>query len=136
MSNKPFKVLLVEKDDQDKVHIGEMLNKSEIAEFELIHTQRLESALVYVNNEKFDIILLDLCLPDCVGLNSFKAILNENHNIPIVLLNSLANEDMGIEAIKYGAQDYLVKGEFNGKLLARSLQYAIERKKIEGLFNY
>jgi PleD family two-component response regulator len=56
--------------------------------------------------------------------------------MPIILVASLADEEIGIESIKYGVQDYLVKGEFNGKLLVRAVQYAIERKKLEGLFVY
>jgi DNA-binding response OmpR family regulator len=85
---------------------------------------------------KFDIILLDLGLPDCEGLNSFKVIFKKYSTIPIIILTGLANEETGIKSIKYGAQDYLVKGEFNGKLLVRAIQYAIERKKLEVLFVY
>jgi DNA-binding response OmpR family regulator len=113
-----------------------MLDTSEIAEFELTHTSRLTSGLKLLESEKFDIILLDLGLPDSVGFESFKSTLTEHPTIPIIILTGLANEETGIQTIKYGAQDYLVKGEFNGKLLARAIQYAIERKKLEGLFIY
>lgn len=75
-------------------------------------------------------------LPNSISLESFKSILTEHPSIPIIVLTGLANEKIGIKAIKYGAQDYLVKGEFTGKLLTRAIQYAIERKKVEGLFIY
>ena len=91
---------------------------------------------MHLADEKFDVIILNLDLPDSVGLNSFNALLKQNPNIPIIFLTDIANEEIGIECIKNGAQDFLVSGEFNGKLLVRSIRYAIERKKIEGLFNY
>jgi DNA-binding response OmpR family regulator len=136
MGIKPIKVLLIEDNTGDYEIILRMLDKSENAEFELTHTTRLVSGLKLLEIEKFDIILLDLGLPDSVGLESFKATLEKHPAIPIIILTGLANEETGINAIKYGAQDYLVKGEFNGKLLVRAIQYAIERKKLEGLFIY
>ena len=116
--------------------ILKMLDSSEIAEFELTHTSRLTSGLRLLESGKLDIILLDLGLPDSVGFESFKSTLALHPAIPIIILTGLANEETGIRAIKYGAQDYLVKGEFNGKLLVRAIQYALERKKLEGLFIY
>ena len=136
MNLQPIKVLLIEDNKGDSAIILEMLKKSENAQFELIHTPRLKAGLSLLENEKFDVILLDLGLPDSEGLKSFKVILKKNPTIPIIILTGLANEEIGIKAIKYGAQDYLVKGEFNGKLLVRAIQYAIERKKLEGLFIY
>jgi DNA-binding response OmpR family regulator len=136
MDMEPIKVLLIEDNKGDCELILQMLNKSEIANFELTQTQRLDSGLKLLEQGKYDVILLDLGLPDSVGLESFKATLTEYPAIPIIILTGLANEEIGIQSIKYGAQDYLVKGEFNGKLLVRAIQYAIERKKFEGLFIY
>ena len=136
MTVEPIKVLLIEDNIGDYELIIRMLDNSENAKFELTHTQKLGSGLELLKSNKFDIILLDLGLPDCDGLNSFKIIFKNYNTIPIIILTGLANEEIGIKSIKYGAQDYLVKGEFNGKLLVRTIQYAIERKKIEGLFVY
>ena len=136
MDIEPIKVLLIEDNVGDCELILKMLDTSEKAEFELTHTSRLTSGLKLLESEKFDIILLDLGLPDSVGFESFKSTLTEHPTIPIIILTGLANEETGIQSIKYGAQDYLVKGEFNGKLLVRAIQYAIERKKLEGLFIY
>jgi DNA-binding response OmpR family regulator len=136
MNLQPIKVLLIEDNKGDSAIILEMLKESDNAQFELIHTPRLKAGLSLLENEKFDVILLDLGLPDSEGLKSFKVILKKNPTIPTIILTGLANEEIGIKAIKYGAQDYLVKGEFNGKLLVRAIQYAIERKKLEGLFIY
>jgi DNA-binding response OmpR family regulator len=136
MDIEPIRVLLIEDNIGDCELILQMLEKSENTKFKLIQTPRLVSGLKLLESGKFDIILLDLGLPDSVGLESFKAILDKHPIIPIIILTGLANEETGIKAIRYGAQDYLVKGEFNGKLLVRAIQYAIERKKLEGLFIY
>ena len=136
MSPEPIKLLLIEDNKADCELIKIKLDTSKIIKFKITYTERLISGLKLLETEKFDIILLDLGLPDSIGLESFKSILTEHPAIPIIVLTGLANEKIGIEAIKYGAQDYLVKGEFTGKLLARAIQYAIERKKVEGLFIY
>jgi DNA-binding response OmpR family regulator len=136
MSIKPIKVLLIEDNTGDYEIILKMLEKSETSEFELIHTPRLSSGIELLENNTFDAILLDLGLPDSEGLESFNVILKKHPEIPTIILTGLAVEETGIQSIKYGAQDYLVKGEFNGKLLTRAIQYAIERKKLEGLFVY
>jgi DNA-binding response OmpR family regulator len=136
MDTEPIRVLLIEDNVGDCKLILKMFDNSEVAEFELTHTSRLTSGLKLLESGKFDIILLDLGLPDSVGFESFKSTLELHPAIPIIILTGLTNEQTGIQAIKYGAQDYLVKGEFNGKLLVRAIQYAIERKKLEGLFIY
>ena len=136
MSIKPIKVLMIEDNKGDYEIILKLLEKSENTEFELIHSPRLSSGVELLENNSFDVILLDLGLPDSDGLESFNVILKKHPEIPTIILTGLANEETGIQAIKYGAQDYLVKGEFNGKLLVRAIQYAIERKKLEGLFVY
>ena len=136
MGIKPIKVLLIEDNLGDYEIILRMLEKSENTEFELIHSSRLSSGVEILEDNSFDAILLDLGLPDSDGLESFNVILKKHPEIPTIILTGLANEETGIHAIKYGAQDYLVKGEFNGKLLIRAIQYAIERKKLEGLFVY
>jgi DNA-binding response OmpR family regulator len=134
--NEPIRLLLIEDNKADYALIKIKLNTSKIAKFKITWTERLISGLKLLETEKFDIILLDLGLPDSIGLESFKSVLTKHPTIPIIVLTGLANEEIGIQAIKYGAQDYLVKGEFTGKLLSRAIQYAIERKKIEGLFMY
>jgi DNA-binding response OmpR family regulator len=136
MSIEPIKVLMIEDNMGDYKLILKLLEKSENAKFELVHSPRLSSGVELLENNNFDVILLDLGLPDSDGLESFNVILKRHPEIPTIILTGLANEETGIKAIKYGAQDYLVKGEFNGKLLVRAIQYAIERKKLEGLFVY
>ena len=136
MSNEPIKALLIEDNTSDYSIILNMLDKSEITEFDVITSPKFSNGLKILETKKFDVILLDLDVSHNEGLESFKEILKRYITMPIIILASLADEEIGIESIKYGVQDYLVKGEFNGKLLVRAVQYAIERKKLEGLFVY
>jgi DNA-binding response OmpR family regulator len=136
MNKEPIKLLLIEDNQADCKLIKIKLNTNKTNKFKITCTERLASGLKLLESKKFDIILLDLGLPDSKGLESFKTALTKHPTIPIIVLTGLANEEIGIQAIRYGAQDYLVKGEFKGNLLARAIQYAIERKKQEGLFIY
>ena len=79
----------------------------------------------------FDVILTDLGLPDSDGIYPFLDIHAKNSRIPIIIFTGSNTEKNGIDAVKKGAQDYLVKGQIYGKLLKLSIQYSIERKKIE-----
>src|SRR5664280_2579429 len=78
-----------------------------------------------------DRIMTDLRLPDSDGINTFLDIHAKTSRIPIIILTALNDEKIGIDAVKKGAQDYLVKGQVDGRLLKRSIQYSIERKKAE-----
>jgi two-component SAPR family response regulator len=75
--------------------------------------------------------LTDLGLPDSNGIDTFLDIHARNSRIPIIIFTASKNEKIGMDAVKRGAQDYLVKGQIDGRLLKRSIQYSIERKKIE-----
>ena len=83
----------------------------------------------------FDVILLDLCLPDSKGIETFNIMKHNSPNIPIIILTGLKDDIFAVSAVGRGAQDYLVKGEVNNKQLARSITYAIERKRIENELN-
>lgn len=80
--------------------------------------------------EKFNLVLLDLGLPDSSGLKTYEEVHKVVSDIPIVVLTGLDDEKVAVEAVKKGAQDYLVKGEVDNRTLLRSLDYAIERSKL------
>jgi PAS domain S-box-containing protein len=79
----------------------------------------------------FDIILLDLSLPDSQGIASFRHLHDRYPHIPIIILTGLDDRDLAISAMQQGAQDYTLKGQVDGNLLLRSIQYAIERERTE-----
>lgn len=78
-----------------------------------------------------DAVLLDLNLPDCTGLESFKRLNSAAPMVPIIILTGFEDYTLGLEAVRRGAQDYLVKGKLDGALLMKSISYAIERKKLD-----
>lgn len=129
------KVLFIEDNPGDVRLIEETLKqmRSESLNLEVTNAKTLKEAVEFLGQHPFDIVLLDLFLPDSNGFVSFKKLHDMVKKIPIIILTSLSNEEMGLEAIKHGAQDYIVKGEFSNVLLSRAINYAIERKRTEDM---
>jgi PAS domain S-box-containing protein len=128
MNPKRLHILIVEDNMGDFLLIQEMLH--EIRDFpkDISHVTSLQEAIDILVERPADVILLDLSLPDSYGIDSFIR-LNEVHpDIPILILSGLNDTRFAHDAVKNGAQDYLVKGEFEEKLLAKSILYSIERK--------
>jgi diguanylate cyclase (GGDEF)-like protein len=124
-------ILLVEDSQSDARLFERILSKAADADqFWLVHVKRISKAIKFVRKEKFDVILLDLNLPDCHGLESIDAIRGENHSCPIIVLTGTESDKMGIEAVRRGAQDYLMKGSLDSDALSAAIKYAIERHKI------
>jgi PAS domain S-box-containing protein len=126
-----MKVLLVEDNPGDARLIQEMLREAGHARFELVHVEWLTEASERLGEEAFDAMILDLNLPNSQGLDTFVSAYTQVPGVAIVVLTGLADEVVGVEAVKRGAQDYLVKGQVDGNLLVRTLRYAIERKRVE-----
>nr|WP_319374780.1 PAS domain S-box protein [uncultured Methanobacterium sp.] len=124
-------VLLVEDNPGDAVIINEMFREIPQIQFNIFHAQRLSEGAEALGENDFHIILLDLQLPDSQGPQTFNQIHNLAPEIPIIILTGLEDEDFAIEIVGEGAQDYLVKGQVDSKLLARCINYSIERKHIE-----
>jgi two-component system, cell cycle sensor histidine kinase and response regulator CckA len=132
MIHHPIKILLIEDNPGDVLLLQETLSEITFVELELVHVDRLKNALKKLSSEDFDVILLDLVLPDSNGLDTFIQIQEQTPATPIVVLTGMTDETLAISAMKAGAQDYLVKGQVSGSdLLLRSMRYAIERKRIE-----
>ncbi len=125
------KVLLIEDNIGDIVTIRTMLSELEDGIFELKFAETLNEAFKFLENENFDVVLLDLGLPDSNGFSTFTKIHNQMPELPIIIITGLEDEELGVIAVKNGAQDYLVKGQVDEKLLSRSLKFAIERKQTE-----
>ena len=125
-----IEILLFEDNLGDISLIEDMLKEFADFPYELINVETMNEGLSLLDERSFDVILLDLNLPDSNGLDTFFDVHLKNSRIPIIILTGLNDEKIGIIAIKKGAQDYLVKGQIDG-LLKRSIQYSIERKKIE-----
>ncbi len=100
-------------------------------EFVLTHVERLADALQALKTTRFDAVLLDLSLPDSHGMDTVRAARAAAGLTPIVVMTGLDDEQKALEALRCGAQDYLVKGQHDGRLLVRALRYARERARIE-----
>jgi PAS domain S-box-containing protein len=131
MPEQPIKVLLVEDNPGDVRLLQEFLWDVTTAQFELMPVERLDRTLKLLNQESFDVILLDLSLPDSQGLETFITLHRQAPAIPIIVLTGLDDENLALRAMQEGAQDYLVKGQVSGDLLVRCMRYAIERQRIE-----
>lgn len=124
-----IKVLLVEDNAAEARLLQEILKSTVLQSFQLVPVQRMREAIASLRAEHFDIALLDLTLPDSTGLASLDAIIREAPSLPIVVLTNTNDDDLAIDAVRHGAQDYLVKRQVNPDLLIRSMRYAIERKQ-------
>lgn len=130
MSGNRVRILLVEDNQADARLIFHMLNEERAGGVDVEIAESLESALASLSGKEFDIVLLDLTLPDSRGLDTFERIEAEARNVPIIIITGLTDEELAITAVRKGAQDYLLKGDVESRLLLRAIQYAIERKRL------
>ncbi|WP_440945336.1 PAS domain S-box protein [Methanosarcina sp. T3] len=137
--DKKVEILLFEDNPGDANLIEEMLEEFADFPYKLKNVETLNEGLNLLKEHPFDVILSDLRLPDSDGVDTFLEIYGINSRVPIIILTGMNDERIGIDAVKSGAQDYLVKGQVDGRLLNRSIRYSIERKKaedkIQGLAN-
>jgi signal transduction histidine kinase len=127
----PIKVLAVEDDPLYADLIRHLLRRDRVASYELRWAKSLAEALVAIDTEVIDVVLADLHLPDSGGLETVSRLLERGGDIPVVVLTGVDDDQVGSEAVRRGAQDYLVKQEVRGGILGRVLRYAIERRASE-----
>lgn len=124
-------VLLVEDNPDDALLVRAWLRAASSATFDVVHVSSLQDALTAAQTTSFDAVLLDLTLPDGYGLASLSRFRSAMPQLPVVVLSGVQNEAVALEAVRQGAQDYLVKGDGHGPSMGRALRYAIERKRAE-----
>ncbi len=131
MNDQTTRLLLIEENSGDAALIRFMLERVHTMPFTVEYHPRLVSSLEYLSAHTVDIVLLDLDLPDEKGLGAFHALYSQEPDLPIILLTRFNDETVALEAIRQGAQDYLVKGQVNSEILERAIHYAIERKRAQ-----
>jgi len=129
--NKTINVLLIEDNPGDVRLIQEMVRKTQNRLIHLEIHDNLTDGIQSLNNNEFQVILLDLSLPDSHGLETITRMLEKANSIPIIILTGTDDKLLAIEAVKAGAQDYLIKGSINSAFLERSIYYSIERQNIK-----
>ncbi|MBE7462389.1 MAG: response regulator [Planctomycetes bacterium] len=128
----PIQVLLVEDDPAQLETYKQMLGGYEEDVFEVTPARTLADAVRQMRERGFDVVLLDLTLPDSRGLDTVSAVQEVAPHLPILVLTGWDADELAVKAIERGAQDCLQKGRINIRLLRRALRYAIERKKLMG----
>jgi PAS domain S-box-containing protein len=124
-----LRVLLVEDNPGDARLLREAVAVVPEPGLEWVTVERLGDALCRLADERFDVVLLDLSLPDAQGFETFARAEAEAPDVPIVVLTGLDDEELAVRTVQAGAQDYLVKAHLDGHLLVRALRYAIERRR-------
>jgi signal transduction histidine kinase len=132
---KPLQVLLVEDNAGDVRLLREMFSTETADDFELTHFLRMSDAVVHLAKGGVDIALLDLGLPDAHGLETLRRARAVAPDVPVIVLTGLDDEALAAEAMKEGAQDYLIKGQIENRALPRALRHAIERHRMQGEAN-
>lgn len=131
------KLLIVEDNQGDaglvQAALGEISTPDD--QFQSVHAVRLGQAIEYAAEMSVDLILLDLSLPDAKGLDTVTRMTAAMPSVPIVVMTGMNDQSVAIEAMRLGAQDYLVKGQVDEAMLGRTIRYAIERKKAEAEIN-
>jgi PAS domain S-box-containing protein len=131
---RPIRILLIEDNAVDarllELLLGEQSSQSSV-QHQLVRVEQLSDGLAQLGSQRFDVILLDLSLPDSQGFETFQKAHAGARETPILVLSGMDDENLAIRAVREGAQDYLVKGRIDGYLLSRAISYAIERKQAE-----
>lgn len=134
-SSNLVRVLLIEDDPDDIVLVKECLNEINSSfEFDINiaveHVECLSSGIDLCDEKNFDVILLDLTLPDATGTELVRLIRAQNTEIPIITISSSENEYLAIETVQKGGQDYICKGDLTSQLLFQTITRSIERMKL------
>lgn len=130
MPEEQIKILLIEDNDGDAVLLKEMLAEISLKKFLLSRCVSLSDGISFLENNKIDIVLLDLSLPDSSGLTTFTQLHEKFIDLPVILLTGLDDQELALNSVQAGAQSYLVKGGTDSSLLSSSILYSIERSRL------
>lgn len=130
MTQTPFSILVVEDSPSDANLLHQIFSQSGSEQWRLVFVERLSEAIDTVQQQSFDLALLDLFLPDSDGLNTVIRFREAVSHVPVIVLTIANDEKQALQAINQGAQDFLIKGEITPQLLMRSIRYGIERGRL------
>lgn len=125
-----MKILLIEDNAGDARLLCDLLAEESRLCFSVVQEERIASGLTRLGEGGFDLILLDLGLPDSEGIDTLHIVRNAIPNLPIIVLTGLNDEMVALHAVREGAQDYLVKGQIDRQVLVRAISYACERHSL------
>jgi DNA-binding response OmpR family regulator len=125
-----MQILLIEDDQVDARAIRGMLQDTSGSQCDITHVGRLSDGLEKLVQDGIDVVLLDLGLPDSQGLEALNQLRAQTPGVPVIVLTGADSETLALGAVQYGAEDYLIKGQVDGRSLMRSMHYAIERRRL------
>lgn len=128
---KHIKILLIEDNSDHFELVKTILADVDNVEFDMAWAKSLAKGLKYLTKKNIDVILLDLNLPDSSGIESFIKINAHSYDKPILIMSALDDEELALEIVHAGAEDYLIKGQIDSRLIRQSIFYAIERKRLK-----
>lgn len=127
-----FRVLLVEDSPLDAKLVTSLLEAVPSPQFRVHRAEQLRTAVELLSKQPFDVVLLDLMMPDCNGLEGLERLSAYTTDLPVIVLTGVTDEGVALEALRRGAEDYLVKDvAISDSLLVRSIRYSVERKRAE-----
>lgn len=130
MKEKPIQVLLLEDEQENTELVEQMLADIKDRQVQIASAATLSGALELMKQLHFDAIIADLGLPDSAGLETFAALHARDPKVPVIILTCINDAALAVEAVRQGAQDYLIKSELSRNVLIRTLFYAMERNRI------
>jgi ActR/RegA family two-component response regulator len=133
VSDPTLRVLLIEDDPDDAVLVQDMLAECRRPHFEVAWAGKLSEGIAMARDDGFNVVLLDLTLPDGEGLGTLAGVRTSMPDMPVVVLTGTDDQALAVRALQSGAQDYLVKGQDTSSSLARSIRYAVARKHLEAV---
>ena len=123
-----IKILLIEDNPGDARLVEILLEESDFLNCKVINKQSLTEGIEALDKEEFSIVLLDLTLPDSRGFDTLQRLIKAHPDVNVIVMTGLSDKALGLNAVKVGAQDFLMKGGFDSDLLAKTLRYS-DRKR-------
>ena len=134
----PFEVLLIEDDPVDARIVKEFLKESNAGKFNITHVKLLREGEGEIAKKEFDVVILDLALPDCIGLSTFTKLRENSPQLPIIILTGSTMDRTSFRQCKEGAEGYYVKGHLDSDSLIKTIQDVIKcsqaRKRLQAHF--
>lgn len=131
MNERSTNILIVEDESIFAEVLREIVEQEGGGKFTVAVAGTLAEARTKLSSALFDVMLLDLTLPDAQGVETYRSVQRVAPDLAVIVLSGLSDEDVALETVRAGAQDYLMKHQFDGRLLCRAIRYAVERKSIE-----
>lgn len=128
---KEINILIIEDDESEAILLSELLSEYQLNDYNISHVVSLEEALEFIPNNDLEVVLVDLNLPDSFGIHTFVNLFEQFPHIPFIVMTAIEDDIIGINAVQKGAQDFLIKNNFDSIFLNRAIHYAIERKNTE-----